>query len=105
MTITLNLSPELVDTLQKMAEAGQLSLDDLVESAVTQYVVDRQDVLLLKPSIEEIETVKASFLAAEQPNAKWHSTAQVKANVKKLLAGKKIKDFDLNKDEADDWQM
>jgi hypothetical protein len=38
MKITLNLSPELVETIKKWADAEKLSLDELVENVLKQYI-------------------------------------------------------------------
>ncbi len=105
MTITVDLSPEIMDSLQKLSETKQLSITDLVEHAVAQYLVDQEFILTDKPGQVEITAIKSSIAKAEEPGAKWHTTTEIRADIQAIVAGKAITDLEPDKDEADDWQM
>jgi len=72
---TVTLSPELAENLQKLAQAAQLSVDELAETVLKSYVQEQET--LDVPGNIEIAEVNASIVRAKQPGAKWYSDEEV----------------------------
>lgn len=83
--VALNLSPELFDTLQELALADRLSVDELIENLLTEYAQVRKFMDEEKPGEEEIAAVLESIAEAEQPDAGWYSQEEVEAEINAMI--------------------
>jgi hypothetical protein len=91
--VTLNLSAELQEILRKRAEAEQVSLDELVESMLTQYIeIEEEDD---EPSPEELAGLDEAITEYEAKKAAGIpllTTEQVLQNISEFIANHKNTD-------------
>lgn len=70
MTTTVNLSPELIANLQVLAEDSQTSIDDLVETIVSQHISELGVIEgVYYPSSQELVELQKAFATYELEKA------------------------------------
>lgn len=87
--MAINVSPELNQDLQKLAEAEQVSVDELAEAVLADFVNKRVLLFNEEPNDEEIAAVTASIKEAEQPGAKWYEDEEFDQTLDQELARRK----------------
>lgn len=86
---TLQLSPELHETLQQLAEADQRSVDEVVEEVMAQYARLRLIQVGGEPTEEEIAAVIQALADSdyEEEHGLLLSQEEVEANVYAMIDG------------------
>ncbi len=88
--ITLELSAEVAESLTKLAEEAQLSVNELVEAVLVGYVAGQPEpeeidlALILTP--EEIVELNASIVEADKPDNKWYTDEEAEVELARIIA-------------------
>ena len=86
MDTMIRLPDKLKEQLQEVAEIEQVSVAELVEIVLNDFVTDRTSQVDDLPNDEEIEAVKAAIHQANQPGAKRYNSEEFDQELKKLVA-------------------
>ncbi len=85
-SITIELTEELMQSLNKIAETEQVSVSQIAEAALSTYLNNWAILEEDELGEEELAILDASVNEAEQPGAIWYSDDEAKTELDAVMA-------------------